>query len=183
MIQSDIFDSSDMDINKLSNSILNFIKKRLIEILGLIISTLGILLFLSLISYSPEDPNFIFPENYEIKNFLGFRGSFVSDLFFQSLGLITFLIPISFITIGLSIVRIKKILFALENVFYIVIYSTLGAFFFNHYYKDAFKLYINGNGGFVGKYLNETFLSLIIKANESISFYILILVILFFFFY
>ena len=181
MIQSDIFDSSDMDINKLSNSILNFIKKRLIEILGLIISTLGILLFLSLISYSPEDPNFIFPENYEIKNFLGFRGSFVSDLFFQSLGLITFLIPISFITIGLSIVRIKKILFVIENVFYIVIYSALGAFFFNHYYKDAFKLYINGNGGFVGKYLNETFLSLIVKANESISFYILILVILFFF--
>ena len=181
MIQSDIFDSADMDINKLSNSILNFIKKRLIEILGLIISTLGILLFLSLISYSPEDPNFIFPENYEIKNFLGFRGSFVSDLFFQSLGLITFLIPISFIAIGLSIIRIKKILFAIENVFYIVIYSALGAFFFNHYYKDAFKLYINGNGGFVGKYLNETFLSLIIKANESISFYILILVILFFF--
>ena len=181
MIQSDIFDSADMDINKLSNSILNFIKKRLIEILGLIISTLGILLLLSLISYSPEDPNFIFPENYEIKNFLGFRGSFVSDLFLQSLGLITFLIPISFIAIGLSIIRIKKILFAIENVFYIVIYSALGAFFFNHYYKDAFKLYINGNGGFVGKYLNETFLSLIIKANESISFYILILVILFFF--
>ena len=181
MIQSDIFDSADMDINKLSNSILNFIKKRLIEILGLIISTLGILLFLSLISYSPEDPNFIFPENYEIKNFLGFRGSFVSDLFLQSLGLITFLIPISFIAIGLSIIRIKKILFAIENVFYIVIYSALGAFFFNHYYKDAFKLYINGNGGFVGKYLNETFLSLIVKANESISFYILILVILFFF--
>ena len=181
MIQSDIFDSAGMDINKLSNSILNFIKKRLIEILGLIISTLGILLLLSLISYSPEDPNFIFPENYEIKNFLGFRGSFVSDLFFQSLGLITFLIPISFIAIGLSIIRVKKILFAIENVFYIVVYSALGAFFFNHYYKDAFKLYINGNGGFVGKYLNETFLSLIIKANESILFYILILVILFFF--
>ncbi len=181
MIQSDIFDSADMDINKLINSILDFIKKRLIEILGLIISTLGILLFLSLISYSPEDPNFIFPENYEIKNFLGFRGSFVSDLFFQSLGLITFLIPISFIAIGLSIIRIKKILFAIENVFYIVIYSALGAFFFNHYYKNAFKLYINGNGGFVGKYLNETSLSLITKANESISFYILILVILFFF--
>ena len=72
-------------------------------------------------------------------------------------------------------------MFAIENVFYIVVYSALGAFFFNHYYKDAFKLYINGNGGFVGKYLNETFLSLIIKANESISFYILILVILFFF--
>ena len=181
MIQSDIFDSADMDINKLSNSIFIFIKRRLIEILGLIISILGILLLISLISYSPEDPNFIFPQNYEIKNFLGFHGSYVSDLFFQSFGLITFLIPISFLLIGLNIIRIKKILSIIENVFYIIVYSVVGSLFFNHYYNNAFKLYINGNGGFIGKYLDETFLSLIIKTNESISFYILILVILAFF--
>ena len=48
----------------------------------LLISISAILLFISLLSYSPEDPNFIFPENAEIKNTLGFRGSFISDLFF-----------------------------------------------------------------------------------------------------
>ena len=83
MIQRYIFDSSAMDIKKIGNSILIFITKRLIEISGIIITILGILLFLALISYSPEDPNFIFPENLEIKNYLGFHGSYTSDLFFS----------------------------------------------------------------------------------------------------
>ena len=68
MIQSDKFDSSNMDIKKLSNSALLFVIKRLIEIFGISISLIGILIFISLISYSPEDPNFIFPENTEIRN-------------------------------------------------------------------------------------------------------------------
>ena len=90
MIQRYIFDSSAMDIKKISNSILIFVTKRLIEISGIIITILGILLFLALISYSPEDPNFIFPENLEIKNYLGFQGSYTSDLFLQSVGIISF---------------------------------------------------------------------------------------------
>ena len=68
MIQSDKFDSSKMDIKKIANSLLLFAVKRLIEIIGIIISLLGILLFLSLFTYSPEDPNFIFPQNTNIKN-------------------------------------------------------------------------------------------------------------------
>ena len=75
MIQSDKFDSSNMDIKKLSNSALLFVIKRLIEIFGVSVSLIGILIFISLISYSPEDPNFIFPENTEIKNILGYHGS------------------------------------------------------------------------------------------------------------
>ena len=62
MIQSVKFDSSNMDVKKLANSALTFIVKRLIEISGIIVSILGILLLVSLISYSPNDPNFIFPE-------------------------------------------------------------------------------------------------------------------------
>ena len=85
MIQSDIFDSFDMDIKKLANSVIIFIVKRLIEISGILISIFGILLFISFISYSPDDPNFIFPKDTEIKNFLGFQGSYTSDLFFNLL--------------------------------------------------------------------------------------------------
>ena len=83
MIQSDIFDSVNMNIKKITNSAFVFIAKRLSEIFGVLISISGLLLFISLISYSPEDPNFIFPENMEIKNWLGFRGSYISDLFFN----------------------------------------------------------------------------------------------------
>ena len=177
MIQRHIFDSSAMDIKKLGNSILIFITKRLIEISGVIITILGVLLFLALISYSPQDPNFIFPENLEIKNYLGFQGSYTSDLFLQSVGLIAFLIPITFTLTGINIFRKKAILLFLENLFFIIIYSVVGSLFFSYFYGDSFNLYINGNGGFIGTYLNSTFLNSFISFNEIISYYVLVLVI------
>ena len=170
-----------MDIKKISNSILIFITKRLIEISGIIIAILGILLFLALISYSPEDPNFIFPENLEIKNYLGFQGSYTSDLFLQSVGIISFLIPITFILTGINIFRKKEIFLFLENIFFITIYTVVGSLFFSYFYSDSFNLYINGNGGFIGKYLNGTFLNSFIGLNEIISYYLLIIVSLFYF--
>ena len=181
MIQRYIFDSSTMEIKKLGNSLLIFITKRVIEIAGIIITILGILLFLALISYSPDDPNFIFPKNLQIKNYLGFHGSYTSDLFFQSVGLIAFLIPITFTLSGINIFRKKEILIFLENLFFIIIYSIIGSIFFSYFYKDAFSLYINGNGGFIGQYLNDTFLSVLISSNEKISYYIFIIIISVFF--
>ena len=76
-----------MNIKKLGNTILIFTINRLIEILGIFIFGLGILVFISLVSYSPLDPNFIFPENTEIKNILGVQGSYIADFFIQSSGL------------------------------------------------------------------------------------------------
>jgi S-DNA-T family DNA segregation ATPase FtsK/SpoIIIE len=181
MIQSGIFDSSAMDIKNIANSIVNFVIRRLIEISGILVSILGLLLLLSLISYSPEDPNFIFPENTQIKNLLGFKGSYTSDLFFQSIGLIAFLIPLTFILTGINIFKRKEIFLLIENLFFITIYSLFGSLFFSYFYIDAFTLHINGNGGFVGQYLNKTFLSKLINFNESISHYFLIVTILIFF--
>ena len=77
MIQSDKFDSSKMDIKIIVNSIFNFVINRLIEITGITLSLIGALLLIALISYSPSDPNFIFQENTEIKNLLGFQGSYI----------------------------------------------------------------------------------------------------------
>ena len=108
MIQSDKFDSSNMDIKKLSNSALLFVIKRLIEIFGVSVSLIGILILISLISYSPEDPNFIFPENTKIKNILGYQGSWMSDLILQSIGLIAYLLPITYIFTGLNIFKKKR---------------------------------------------------------------------------
>ena len=181
MIQRYIFDSPAMDIKKIGNSILIFITKRLIEILGITIAILGVLLFLALISYSPEDPNFIFPENLEIKNYLGFQGSYTSDLFLQSFGLIAFLIPITFTLTGINIFRKKEFFLFLENLFFVTIYCVSGALFFSYFYTDSFNLYINGNGGFIGKYLNNTFLNSFINSNEVISYYVLIFVVSIFF--
>ncbi len=181
MIQSGKFDSSNMDIKKLANSALIFTINRLIEIIGIFISFLGILLFISLITYSPSDPNFIFPENTEIKNILGFHGSYVSDLFFQSVGFVAYLISITYIFTGINIFRKKDVFLFIENTFSIILYTIVASLFLSFYYKDAFTFYINGNGGFIGNYFNQTFLNKLITSNESILYYCLILSVIIFF--
>jgi len=181
MIQSVKFDSSEMNIKKIINISLLFAAKRLMEILGIIILSLGIILLISLISYSPDDPNFIFPENTQIKNILGFRGSYISDFFFQSIGLISYLIPITLIFTGINISVSKDFFLLIENIFYSILYSIFGSLFFNYFYKDTFTLYINGNGGFVGDYLNQSVLNKMILFNQEFGFYILIFLIFIFF--
>jgi S-DNA-T family DNA segregation ATPase FtsK/SpoIIIE len=170
-----------MNIKKIADSVINFTIKRLIEIIGILFSFIGILLLISLLTYSPNDPNFIFPNNTEIRNLLGFQGSFVSDLFLQSVGLIAYLIPITFIFTGINIYKKKELILIIENTFFIVFYSLIGSLFFSYFHTDTFKLYINGNGGFIGNYLYQTFLGGLIAIDEKIFYYILFLITILFF--
>ncbi len=163
-----------MDIKKTANLFANFTIKRIAEIFGIAVFCAGVLLLLALLSYSPEDPNFIFTKNTKIENILGFHGSFVSDIFLQSIGLVSYLFSITLIVTGINTIRSKEFFLIIENIFFAIIYSILGTLFFTHYYSEAFVLYINGNGGFVGNYLNQTFLNSIILINEVILYYLLI---------
>jgi len=170
-----------MIIKNYINKIGDFIINRLAELVGIFLVITSLLLFISLISYSPEDPNFIFPENSEIKNFLGFRGSFVADIFFQSIGIISLLIPISLLFTGLSITINKKFIIIIENFFFVILYTVTATFFFGIFHKETYWLIINGNNGFVGELMSETIISDFLKINKSISYYLLIFFILTFF--
>ena len=166
-----------MNIKKTANLLLNFATKRLAEIFGIITFISGTMLLVALITYSPEDPNFIFPENTEINNLLGFQGSYVSDLLFQSVGIIAYLISFTLMITGINIFRIKEFFLIIENIFFATLYCIFGTLFLTFFYSKGFALYINGNGGFIGNYLNQTFLNSLIQINESIFYYILILLI------
>ena len=167
-----------MNIKKTANLLLNFAIKRLAEIFGIVIFISGIMLLAALLTYTPEDPNFIFPENTEIKNLLGFHGSYISDLLFQSLGLIAYLISFTLIITGINIFRVKEFFLIIENLFFATLYCILGTLFLTHFYPRDFTFYINGNGGFIGVYLDQTFLNSLIQTNQNIFYYILILIIL-----
>ena len=167
-----------MKLKILANNVINFSINRVIEILGVTILIAGFLLLSSLITFSPDDPNFIFPNNTEIKNILGFRGSFIADIFFQSFGLIALVIPFSLLITGINIVINKKFYLIIDSIFYTVFYSLIGSLFFSFFYPVAFKFYINGNGGFIGKYLETTFLNSLININSQISYYILVILIM-----
>jgi len=167
-----------MDIKKIRDKAINFGVKRLAEAIGVILIVLSLLLLISLLSYSPEDPNFIFPENTEIRNLLGSKGSFTSDFFYQSVGLVSILIPFSIFFTGLNILKRKVFLIIIENLFFIILYLFLGSLFFSAFHTETFWLNINGNNGFIGNFFDDGYLLNFISINKNISYYSIIFLIL-----
>ena len=170
-----------MDIKKIFNSAIYFTLRRIIELFSVVLAGLSLLLVISLVSYSPDDPNFIFPDNTVIKNLLGSNGSYVSDIFMQSFGLMSFLIPITFFFTSINIFVNKRLLLLMENMIFAILYLIFGCLFFSVFYKNSFWLSFNGNGGFVGNFLGESFLISLINLNNEIFYYILIILVFCFF--
>ena len=170
-----------MIIKNYVNKISSFIFRRLAEVIGISIIIISILLLISLASYSPEDPNFILSENQKINNFLGLRGSYVADILFQSIGLVSILLPFSLFFTGLSIAINKNLIIIIENIFFIILYTLIATLFFTIFHKETYWLVINGNSGFVGNFISETFDLDLLSNNSRISYYFLIFLIFVFF--
>ncbi len=170
-----------MNIKKNVEKVKNFALKRLIEIIGVLILILSILILVALISYSPEDPNFIYPENQKIKNFLGINGSISADFLLQSIGLISYFLPITLFFLSITIIYYKTLVQVVSSLFYIVCYSLFGTVFLTQFHKEAFFLIVNGNGGFVGDYFYNKIFFDIVNLNVEISYYTLILLFIIFF--
>ncbi len=135
----------------------NFIKKRLIEFLGIFLLFISLFLFVSIISYSPSDPNFIYtPESGEIKNIAGFYGSVISDFLLQSIGLISIFLSINFFYWGIKLIIEKKLINFILKVVYTFVYIILGTVVLNIFYNESFWLIDNGNGGFTGQAIKDS---------------------------
>ena len=85
-----------------------------------------------------------------------------------------FLIPLTFLFSGINIFRKKEFFLIFENLFFLVTYCLIGSLFFNYFHNESFNFYINGNGGFVGNYLNKTFLNSLINPYEDFAYYLFI---------
>ncbi|MDA9744332.1 DNA translocase FtsK [Candidatus Pelagibacter sp.] len=170
-----------MNIEKNVEKIKNFTLKRLIEIIGTLILIISILILVALISYSPDDPNFIYPENQKIKNFLGINGSISADFLLQSIGLISYFLPITLFFLSIRIIYYKTLVQVVSSLFYIVCYSLFGTIFLTQFHKEAFFLIVNGNGGFVGDYFYNKIFFDIVNLNIEISYYAQILLFIIFF--
>ena len=84
MVQINLFDSFLWNLLIFTKT-RKFLIKRITELFGLIIIFLSLLLLISILSYSPNDPNFLIKKTEKINNLLGYDGSVVSDFLFQSL--------------------------------------------------------------------------------------------------
>jgi len=160
----------------------NFIKNRLIELLGIVLILFSIFLLFSIASYSPGDPNFIYtPENTEIKNVGGFYGSVISDFLLQSLGLISIFLVVNFFYWGMKLIIYKTINAFITKIFFVLAYIVFGTTVLNIFYNDSFWLIDNGNGGFVGLTIKENiyyFAPLV--ENQYVIYSLILLTIVFF---
>jgi S-DNA-T family DNA segregation ATPase FtsK/SpoIIIE len=90
-------------------------------------------------------------------------------------------LAITFIVTGINVFRMKEFFLIIENTFFATLYCLFGTLFITYFFSKTFTLYINGNGGFVGNYLNQTFFNSLIQTNENIFFYLLVVLIVFLF--
>ncbi len=159
----------------------DFLIKRVTELISLMLMISSFSILISLFTYSPNDPNFIIDNTSEIQNFLGYRGSVVSDFLFQSVGLVAYLVPFTLFFSSLNMLIYKKQIVIIDSLFFCILYIVFGSLFLSYFKDQSFFLVINGNGGFVGSFIKNTFLSSILEINISISYYFLIVLTILFF--
>tara|TARA_B100001057_G_scaffold464793_1_gene520281 strand:- start:2099 stop:4168 length:2070 start_codon:yes stop_codon:yes gene_type:complete len=170
-----------MDIKSTIEKVKDFALKRLIEFIGILILVFSIFVFSALISHSPNDPNFIYPKNQEINNILGINGSVGADFLLQSIGLVSYFLPITLIFLSIAIIYQKNLIQIVNCLFFVVCYSIIGTIFLTQFYKEAYFLIINGNGGFVGDYFYNKIFFKIVNLNSEFSYYfqLLLFIVLF----
>ncbi len=134
------------------DNIMDFLKKRSIEFVGLLLITIFVFFVFSLINYAPEKATMIFkPDGLSEENLFEIYGNAIADLFLQSFGLISFLLAISIFSWGVNLIINKKINNIINKIFYTILYIIFGCLFIYITNNNSFWLIDNGNSGFLGE--------------------------------
>ena len=142
-----------MKINgKILDSSVNFLKRRVAELGGLLLVIISGLFIFSLSKYSPENPSFILnTDKLDLTDYFGSLSNAISDIFLQSFGLISFFIGISFLFWGINLILEKKINKIINKFFYTILYISCGCLLIYIVNNNSFWLIHHGNAGFVGE--------------------------------
>ncbi|MBV8392216.1 MAG: DNA translocase FtsK, partial [Alphaproteobacteria bacterium] len=83
----------------------DFLRRRLMEIVGIVIAALGVMLLMAIFTFSNSDPSLNHATGVAPNNLLGLPGAYISDLLLQTFGLAIVLVPLALITWGVRMVR------------------------------------------------------------------------------
>ena len=83
----------------------DFLRRRLMELVGSGVTVAGVFLLLALFTFSPGDPSLNHATASAPKNLVGWPGAYIADLLMQTFGLAIFLVPVATITWGVRLVR------------------------------------------------------------------------------
>ena len=156
-------------------NITEFLKNRTIELVGLILIFTALLLAISFISYSPNDPTLIYGnEKVVIKNFLGIYGGLVADFLLQAFGVAAFLFLITITIWGISLIVKKKIEKIQFKIFYTILYLIFTCICIYIIFNNSFWLIDHGNSGFVGQTFYNWILTFLPDLNNEYFIFIFI---------
>jgi S-DNA-T family DNA segregation ATPase FtsK/SpoIIIE len=83
----------------------DFLRRRMMELVGAGVAASGVVLLLALFTYSPGDPSLNHATGRAPHNLVGVPGAYISDLLLQTFGLAIILVPVALITWGVRMLR------------------------------------------------------------------------------
>jgi len=143
--------------------ILKIIKLKLIELLGIILIGASLIYLFSILTYSADKINYIFPEEKNIHNHFIIVFNYFSDFFLQSFGIFCLIIFINTNIWSFQIILNKNVKSFSRKLSFLFLSILLGSTFFSLISEKSFWLPDNGLGGFVGNYISES-----LSLNNSI---------------
>ena len=138
-----------------NNEVVSF---RLLEVVGLVLLTLSVFLFLAIGSYTMKDPslNNATP-SLQIHNYAGLVGAYLSDFLLTTFGAIIFVLPILLLMYSLECIMHKKIKSVYEKLLTLPFFLIAGAVMFERF--NLIENYPNSdfshNGGILGVFIYQ----------------------------
>jgi len=129
------------------------------EIVSVLLLALALLLFLCLVTYSPNDPSLSAESRLPADNLIGYAGAVVANFFFNNgVGLVAFLLPALIVLIAWQCFKSVSLRVSLWSVtaFVLLVVSLSGLLALNDYkvFDGGFRM-----GGMVGYFAKEIFVS------------------------
>ena len=83
----------------------DFLRRRMMELVGVGVAIAGVLLLMAIFTFSNADPSLNHATGTPPNNLMGLAGAYISDLLLQTFGLAIVLVPVALITWGVRMVR------------------------------------------------------------------------------
>ena len=83
----------------------DFLRRRMMELVGIGVTALGMMLLVAIFTFSTSDPSLNHATGVTPNNLMGLPGAYVSDLLLQTFGLAIVLVPVALITWGVRMLR------------------------------------------------------------------------------
>jgi S-DNA-T family DNA segregation ATPase FtsK/SpoIIIE len=160
-------------ISFLPEPLRNFIRRRCIETLGLLLISSGIAFAISLVDYNSLDPSINSAGDQPIKNILGVYGAAISDLALQYFGLSSVLPPLIALTWGIKLLRHQPIRHSGWRLLALLISILMTSYSLNYLTTPNFwPLHLHSGLGGVFGYLTYNLTSSIIAINDIPPYFI-----------